>query len=103
MAGSAGNPDRARRCGRGVVQPPALDAAFKPIAVVPRRLLRLGAHNEARRIFGQSHFANGTVSESKNVLLGLGGIASELPTAIDHLAFEDKADRTPSLAIRLDR
>ena len=35
------------------MQPPVLDAAFKPIAIVPRRLLRLGAHHEARRIFDE--------------------------------------------------
>jgi hypothetical protein len=49
--GRAGDPNRARRRGRGVVQPPVLDAAFQPIAVVPRRLLRLGEHHEAGWIF----------------------------------------------------
>src|SRR5437763_12182593 len=50
LLGGAGNPDRARSRGRGVAQPPALDPAFIPITVVPCRLLRLGAHNEARWI-----------------------------------------------------
>ena len=52
----AGDPDRAARGGRAVAQPAAaLDPAFEPKAVVPRRLLRLGAHDEAGRALNGDH------------------------------------------------
>jgi hypothetical protein len=41
-AGAAADPDRAWRCSRAVAQPSALNPAFKSIAVVRCRLLRLG-------------------------------------------------------------
>jgi len=42
---------RARRRGRGVAQPARFRAALQPVAVVPCRLLRLGTHDEAGRVF----------------------------------------------------
>ena len=53
MAEATRDPDRARRRGRAVMQPSIGDAALQAITVVPGRLLRLGAHDEAGRGFNR--------------------------------------------------
>ena len=47
----SGDPDCARRGGRGVAQPAAFHPPLEPEAIVPRRLLRLRADDEAGRVF----------------------------------------------------
>jgi hypothetical protein len=37
------------------MEPPPLHTTFEPKAVIPSGLLRFGAHNEARRVFGGDH------------------------------------------------
>jgi hypothetical protein len=53
----AGDPHRTRRGCRGIVQPAVLNSPLKPETIVPRRLLRFGAHQKAGRVFWRDHSA----------------------------------------------